>query len=182
MSLDSFWFIVIAFLWTGFFVLEGFDFGVGVLHGVVGADEASGAPAISTDRPVLGRQRGLADRRRRGDVRRLPRLVRDDVLRLLPGALLLLVALIVRGVVLRVPRQAGQPPRGGGRGTWLLTVGSLLAPLLIGVALGNLLHGLPIDSSQEYTGDLLDLLSPYALWVGATFVVVARCTAPFSCR
>ena len=43
-----------------------------------------------------------------------------------------------------------------------MTGGSLLVPLLIGIALGNLLHGLPIDSNQEYTGGLLDLLHPYA--------------------
>ena len=44
MSLETFWFIVVAFFWTGFFVLEGFDFGVGVLHTVVGATSASGGP------------------------------------------------------------------------------------------------------------------------------------------
>ena len=44
MQLIPFWFIIIAVLWTGFFVLEGFDFGVGMLHGAVGQDNAAGGP------------------------------------------------------------------------------------------------------------------------------------------
>ena len=44
MTLTDFWFAVIAVLWTGFFVLEGFDFGVGMLHGVVGGSEAAAGP------------------------------------------------------------------------------------------------------------------------------------------
>ena len=51
MTLPTFWFIVIAVLWTGFIVLEGFDFGVGMLHGVVGRDETGGAVAINTIGP-----------------------------------------------------------------------------------------------------------------------------------
>ena len=80
MTLATFWFIVLVVLWTGFLVLEGFDFGVGMLHGVVGRDEAGRRLAIH-DRPGVGRQRGLADRRGRRDVRGLPGLVRHDVLR-----------------------------------------------------------------------------------------------------
>ena len=54
------------------------------------------------------------------------------------------------------------------------TVGSLLAPLLIGVALGDLLVGLPIDSSQEFTGRFWDLLTPYGLFVGLTLSCSVR--------
>ena len=51
MTLVPFWFIVIAVLWTGFFVLEGFDFGVGMLHGAVGQDEAGrGRPSTPSGR------------------------------------------------------------------------------------------------------------------------------------
>jgi cytochrome d ubiquinol oxidase subunit II len=48
----------------------------------------------------------------------------------------------------------------------------VLAPLLIGVALAGLLHGLPINSSQDFTGSFWDLLQPYALWTGVTLVLV----------
>ena len=51
-------------------------------------------------------------------------------------------------------------------------MGSLLAPLLIGIALGDLLHGLPINSAQNYTGSFWDLLQPYALLTGVTLVLI----------
>ena len=54
----------------------------------------------------------------------------------------------------------------------LLTVGSVLAPLLIGIALGDLLHGLPINSSQNFTGSFWDLLQPYAVFTGVTLVLI----------
>ena len=60
------------------------------------------------------------------------------------------------------------------RRTWdaALTVGSVLAPLLIGIALGDLLHGLPINSAQNYTGSFWDLLQPYAVFTGVTLVLI----------
>jgi cytochrome d ubiquinol oxidase subunit II len=51
-------------------------------------------------------------------------------------------------------------------------VGSLLAPLLLGIALGDLLHGLPINASQNFTGSFWDLLQPYAVFTGVTFVLI----------
>ena len=51
-SLVPFWYIVIAVLWTGFFILEGFDFGVGMLHGLIGTDEAGRRAAINTIGPL----------------------------------------------------------------------------------------------------------------------------------
>jgi cytochrome d ubiquinol oxidase subunit II len=53
-----------------------------------------------------------------------------------------------------------------------LTSGSVLAPLLIGLALGDLLHGLPIDSNQNYTGSFWDLLQPYGIFTGVTLVLI----------
>jgi cytochrome d ubiquinol oxidase subunit II len=84
---------------------------------------------------------------------------------------LLLAALIVRGVAFEY---RGKDKAAGWRRTWdvLLTVGSLLAPLLIGVALGDLLHGLPINASQDYTGSFWDLLQPYAVFTGITLVLI----------
>ena len=50
------------------------------------------------------------------------------------------------------------------------TLGSLLIPLLIGVGLGDLLNGLPIDSHHDFTGNFFDLLTPYGLWTGVTLL------------
>jgi len=84
---------------------------------------------------------------------------------------LLLVALIIRGVSFEY---RGKRDAVRWRRTWdvSLTAGSLLAPFLIGVALGDLLHGLPINSHQEYTGSFWDLLQPYALFTGITLVLI----------
>ena len=75
----------IAIFWIGFFVLEGFDFGVGMLQPFVGRKDDERRVAHQHHRPDLGRQRGVADRGRGRDLRRLPGLVRHHVLVLLPG-------------------------------------------------------------------------------------------------
>ena len=84
---------------------------------------------------------------------------------------LLLASLIIRGVAFEY---RGKRDAARWRRTWdvLLIVGSLLAPLLIGVALGDLLHGLPINSAQNYTGSFWTLLQPYALFTGVTLVLI----------
>jgi cytochrome d ubiquinol oxidase subunit II len=84
---------------------------------------------------------------------------------------LLLASLIVRGVAFEY---RGKRDAANWRATWdtLLTVGSVLAPLLIGIALGGLLHGLPINSQQDYTGTFWDLLQPYPVFTGITLVLV----------
>ena len=149
MGLQIFWFIVIAIFWTGFFVLEGFDFGVGTLHAVVGQDRRRAAGGHQHHRPVLGRQRGLADRGRRRHVRRLPRLVRHLVLGHVPGADARPRRAHRPRRVVRVPRQDRHP-------RWQAQLErhpdrrpALALPVLFGIALGDLLVGLPIDSDQR---------------------------------
>jgi cytochrome d ubiquinol oxidase subunit II len=84
---------------------------------------------------------------------------------------LLLASLIVRGVSFEFRGKIDSPRW---RRTWggLLTAGSLLAPLLIGIMLGDMLHGLPINSQQEYTGSFVDLLQPYGIFTGITLVTI----------
>ena len=86
MDLQILWFVLIAVLWGGYFLLEGFDFGVGMLLPFLPRNERERGDDVRDDRAGLGRQRGLARRRRRRDVRGVPGLVRDDVLGLLPRA------------------------------------------------------------------------------------------------
>jgi cytochrome bd ubiquinol oxidase subunit II len=170
-SFVPFWFIIIAILWTGFSILEGFDFGVGMLHDAVGTDDASRRAAINTIGPLW-------------DGNEVWLIVAVAVMfAAFPGwyatmfsgmylvMALLLAALIIRGVSFEY---RGKRDAARWRTTWdvLLTVGSVLAPLLIGVALGDLLHGLPINSDQNSTGSFWDLLQPYALWTGVTLVLL----------
>ena len=85
---------------------------------------------------------------------------------------ILLAALMARGVSFEYQRKFDDP-RWRSSWRWALTIGSALIPFLLGVALGDLLHGLPINSSHEFTGNFLDLLTPFGLWSGLTLLVLS---------
>jgi cytochrome d ubiquinol oxidase subunit II len=171
MGLVPFWYIIIAILWTGFFILEGFDFGVGMLHSWIGTDEAGRRAAINTIGPLWDGNEVWLIVAGAGMFAAFPGWYATMFSAYNLALVLLLAALIVRGVAFEY---RGKRDAARWRRTWdvLLTAGSLLAPLLIGVALAGLLHGLPINSSQNYTGSFWDLLQPYALWTGVTLVLV----------
>jgi cytochrome bd ubiquinol oxidase subunit II len=171
MSLPDVWFVIIAISWTVFFLLEGFDFGVGMLHRVIPRSEDERRVAINTIGPFWdGNEVWLV-------------VGGAAIFAAFPGwyatwfsagylaLLVLLVALIIRGVSFEF---RGKVDSGRWRGTWsgTLAIGSLVVPLVIGVALGDLLAGLPIDSNQEFTGNFWDLFTPYGVWTGVTLLVL----------
>ena len=84
----------------------------------------------------------------------------------------LLAALMVRGLSFEYQRKFDDP-RWRSFWRWGLTVGSALIPFLVGVALGDLLHGLPINSHQQFTGNFFSLLTPFGLWTGVTLLVLS---------
>ncbi|MGN6174379.1 MAG: cytochrome d ubiquinol oxidase subunit II [Streptosporangiaceae bacterium] len=170
-NLIPFWFIVIAVLWTGFFILEGFDFGVGMLHDLVGTDDAGRRAAINTIGPLWDGNEVWLIVAGAAMFAAFPGWYATMFSAYYLALVLLLASLIVRGLAFEY---RGKRDAARWRRTWdvLLTVGSLLAPLLIGVALGGLLHGLPINSAQNYTGTFWDLLQPYPLFTGLTLVLV----------
>jgi cytochrome bd ubiquinol oxidase subunit II len=180
-TLIPFWFIVITVLWTGFFVLEGFDFGVGMLHGVVGQDEAGRRAAINTIGPLWDGNEVWLIVAAAAIFAAFPGWYATMLSGFYLALVLLLVALILRGVSFeyRGKRHAARWTR-----TWdgLMVGGSLAAPLLIGVVLGDLLHGLPINASQDYTGSFWDLLQPYGLFTGITLALLCLLSgATFLC-
>ena len=169
--LIPFWFIIIAILWTGFFILEGFDFGVGMLHSVVGTDDAGRRAAINTIGPLWDGNEVWLIVAGAAMFAAFPGWYATMFAAFNLALVLLLASLIVRGLSFEY---RGKRDAARWRRTWdvLLTVGSALAPLLIGVALGDLLLGLPVNSSQNYTGSFWDLLQPYAVFTGLTLVLV----------
>jgi cytochrome bd ubiquinol oxidase subunit II len=171
MTLVTFWFVVLVVFWTGFLVLEGFDFGVGMLHGVVGRDERGRRLAIQTIGPLWDGNEVWLIVAAAGTFAAFPGWYATMFSGFYLAFLLLLVALIARGMSFEF-RGKRDSPRW--RRSWYLatTWGSLLAPLLIGVALGNLLHGVPIGTDQEYAGTFTDLLNPYSLFTGVTVVLL----------
>jgi cytochrome bd ubiquinol oxidase subunit II len=170
-NLIPFWFIVIAILWTAFFILEGFDFGVGMLHSLVGQDDAGRRAAINTIGPLWDGNEVWLIVAAAAMFAAFPGWYATMFSGLYLALALLLASLIIRGVAFEY---RGKRNAARWRRTWdvLLTAGSLLAPLLIGIGLGDLLHGLPINASQNYTGSFWDLFQPYAVFTGVALVLI----------
>lgn len=171
MSLPTVWFVIVAFFWTGFFVLEGFDFGVGALHKVVGRTDTERRVAINTIGPVWDGNEVWLIVAGASMFAAFPNWYASWFSALYLALWLLLAALILRGVSFEF---RGKFPAPAWRRTWgwTLTAGSVLAPLLIGVGLGDLLAGLPIDADGDFTGTFLDLLTPYGLVLGVTLLTL----------
>jgi len=171
MRLHTIWFIFIVVFWIGFFVLEGFDFGVGVLHRFIGRSEIDKRVAINTIGPwwdgnevwliVAGAALFAA----------FPGWYATMFSALYLALVVLLVALMFRGVSFEYRgKRDGQNWRESW--SWALTIGSALIPLLVGVALGDLLTGLPINANHDFTGDFFDLLTGYGLMTGVTLLAL----------
>src|SRR3954453_10886336 len=145
MGLAVFWFVLVALLWTGFFVLEGFDFGVGMLHTMVGRNDAERQLAIDSIGPLWDGNEVWLIVAAAAMFAAFPGWYATMFSAFYLPLVLLLAALIVRGVAFEY---RGKRDAEKWRRTWdvLLSVGSVLAPLLIGIALAGILHGLPINS------------------------------------
>ncbi len=177
MDLNSLWFVLVAVLYIGFFILEGFDFGVGIL-----------LPFLSRDKDA-----SQVDLKRRLMINTIgPHWDGNEVWLLTAGGatfaafpnwyatmfsgfylalFLLLLALIGRGVAFEF-RSKDKNPKWRSLWDWLIFIGSLVPALLIGVAFGNLVRGVPIDANMQYAGGFFNLLNWYALLAGLTTVVV----------
>src|SRR3954466_10770432 len=172
MGLAVVWFVLVALLWTGFFVLEGFDFGVGMLHTFVGHSDEERQLAVDSIGPLWDGNDVWLVVAAAGMFAAFPGWCGTMFSGFYLPLVLLLAALIVRGVSFEY-RDKRESPRW--RNTWslLTTLGCVVAPFVIGVALGALVHGVPIDAQPDDTGSALDIVSPYSLFVGVP--VVALC-------
>ena len=169
MAFVPFWYILIVIVWTGFFVLEGFDLGVGMLHGAVGKDELGRRAVINTIGPLWDGNEVWLIVAGAAIFAAFPAWYATLFSGFYLAFVLLLVALILRGVSFEY---RGKSPDQRWRKTWsrLLAGASLVVPLVIGIALGNLLSGTPINSHQEYTGSFWDLFRPYPILAGITLI------------
>ena len=154
MTLGEFWFIVVAALWVGFFFLEGFDFGVGMLHSFLGRTDIERRVLINTIGPVWDGNEVWLIVAGAAIFAAFPGWYATMFSALYLAVVLLLLALMIRGLTFEYQRKFDDP-RWRTFWRWGMTVGSALIPFLIGVALGDLLHGLPINSQHEYTGGFL---------------------------
>jgi len=151
MGLQIFWFIVIAFFWTGFFILEGFDLGVGALHMLVGQDDTERRVAINSIGPFWDGNEVWLVVAGAGTFAAFPSWYATMFSALYLAVMLLILALIFRGVSFEYRGKVASA-RWRTVWDWVLTIGSLVIPLVLGIALGDLIHGLPINQKGEYTG------------------------------
>jgi len=165
MHLSDVWFIAIAVLWAGYFVLEGFDFGVGILLPVIGRGDGERRVLINTIGPLWDGNEVWLLTAGGATFAAFPGWYATMFSAFYLPLLLVLVALIIRGVAFEY-RGKKDDLRWRRRWDAAIFTGSLLPALLWGVAFGNVLHGIKLNAAHVYTGSFFDLLNPYGLLGG----------------
>ncbi|MEU2720018.1 cytochrome d ubiquinol oxidase subunit II [Streptomyces smyrnaeus] len=165
MQLTDVWFVVIAVLWIGYFFLEGFDFGVGILTKLLARDRAERRVLINTIGPVWDGNEVWLLSAGGATFAAFPEWYATLFSGFYLPLLVILVCLIVRGVAFEY--RAKRPEERWQR-NWEHAIfwTSLITAFLWGVAFANIVRGVKIDAEMEYVGGLTDLFSPYALLGG----------------
>ncbi|MFH8567566.1 cytochrome d ubiquinol oxidase subunit II [Streptomyces sp. NPDC017993] len=165
MQLHDVWFVLIAVLWTGYFFLEGFDFGIGVLTKLLARDRREKRVLINTIGPVWDGNEVWLLSAAGATFAAFPEWYATLFSGFYLPLLLILVCLIVRGVAFeyRAKRSEERWQR-----NWEQAIfwASLVPAVLWGVVFGNIVRGVKIDAHKEYVGSLFDLLNPYAILGG----------------
>ncbi len=167
MELSTVWFLLIAVLWTGYLVLEGFDFGVGMLLPVLGRRDRDRRVLINTIGPVWDGNEVWLLTAGGATFAAFPEWYATMFSGFYLALLLILLALIVRVVAFEW-RGKMNDDRWRAWADRALVVGSWVPAVLWGVAFANLVRGVPLDADHQYVGTFVDLLSPFALLGGAT--------------
>jgi len=171
MTLAELWFVLVAVLWSGYFVLEGFDFGVGMLLPFLPRDERERSAMFQSIGPVWDGNEVWLVVAGGATFAAFPTWYATMFSGFYLALLLVLVCLIVR-VLSFEWRAKSTSPRWRTVWTWANTVGSFGAPLVWGVGLSVLLYGIPIDSKGDFTGGFFDLFNWYSVIGGISVVVL----------
>jgi cytochrome d ubiquinol oxidase subunit II len=171
MDLQILWFVIVAFFWAGYFVLEGFDFGVGMLLPFLPRTEAERSVMLQTIGPVWDGNEVWLVVAGGATFAAFPAWYASMFSGFYIALLLVLVCLIVR-VVSFEWRTKSSSPRWRAVWRWANTIGSFGASLIWGVGLSALLYGLPLDSNGDFTGTFWDLFHPYTIVAGLAVVAL----------
>jgi cytochrome d ubiquinol oxidase subunit II len=171
MDLQLFWFCLIAFFWAAYFVLEGFDFGVGALLPFVGRNERERGTMLATIGPVWDGNEVWLVIAGGATFAAFPTWYGTMFSGFYFALLLLLVVLILRVVSFEWHEKGDGP---GWRRTWfgIHAGASIVVPLLWGIALANLVNGVPLDSDGGWAGSFWDLFSAYTVFAGLATVAL----------
>jgi cytochrome d ubiquinol oxidase subunit II len=165
------WFWIVAFLFVGYFVLDGFDFGVGMSLPFLGKNDVSRRQVINTIGPIWDLNETWVIVAGACLFASFPEWYATLFSGFYLPLLLILLALILRGVSFeyRHQRESAQWKRGFDR---MIVIGSAVPALLWGVAFGNIVQGVAINESHIYVGGFFALLNPYSLLVGVTTLLL----------
>jgi cytochrome d ubiquinol oxidase subunit II len=171
MDLAVLWFWIVAFLFVGYFVLDGFDFGVGMSLPFLGRDDTDRRVLINTIGPVWDLNETWVIVAGASLFAAFPEWYATLFSGFYLALLLILLALIARGVSFEYRHQRPETK-------WkkwfdaMIIFGSAVPSLLWGVAFANIVQGVPLDEGHNYIGTLFDLLNPYALLGGLTTLLL----------
>ncbi|EHL06815.1 cytochrome d ubiquinol oxidase, subunit II [Desulfitobacterium hafniense DP7] len=171
MDLNILWFILISVLFIGFFFLEGFDYGVGILLPFMGKNDTERRIVINTIGPVWDGNEVWLITAGGAIFAAFPNWYATLFSGFYLALFFILVALILRGVAFEF-RSSDRSPRWRSAWDGGIFVGSLLSAILWGVAVTNILRGVPINGEMQYVGTFFDLLSPYTLLGGVTTLLL----------
>ncbi|MEU2072927.1 cytochrome d ubiquinol oxidase subunit II [Streptomyces sp. NPDC013489] len=165
MELHDVWFVLIAVLWIGYFFLEGFDFGVGILTKLLARDRPEKRVLINTIGPVWDGNEVWLLTAGGATFAAFPEWYATLFSGFYLPLLIILVCLIIRGVAFEY--RAKRPEEDWQR-NWEQAIfwTSLIPAFLWGVAFANIVRGVKIDADMEFVGSFWDLLNPYALLGG----------------
>ncbi|WP_062315793.1 cytochrome d ubiquinol oxidase subunit II [Demequina maris] len=166
MDLALVWFILIAVLWTGYLVLEGFDFGVGMLMPIIGKSNKGRRVVLNTIGPVWDGNEVWLLTAGGATFAAFPEWYATMFSGFYLPLLLILLALIVRAVAIEY-RGKINDETWRGRWDWVIIGSAWVPAILWGVAFANLVRGVNLDAEHQYVGNFFDLLSPFALLGGA---------------
>ncbi len=170
MDLNILWFILIGVLYTVYFVLEGFDMGVGILLPFLGKNDHERRMIINTIGPHWDGNEVWLLTAGGATFAAFPQWYATLFSGFYLPLFLMLVALIVRGVAFEF-RSKDENPSWRAFWDWAIFFGSAVPALLWGVAFANIVKGVPINASMTYTGGFFNLLNPFALIAGVVSLV-----------
>lgn len=165
MQLNEIWFLIVGFLFIGYFVLDGFDFGVGMTLPFLGKDDTDRRVLINTIGPVWDLNETWVLVAGASLFASFPEWYASLFSGFYLALLLILAALIARGVAFEY-RGKGKTEKWKRTFDWMIVIGSALPALLWGVAFANIVQGVPLNEHHVYTGNLFTLLNPYGLLGG----------------
>jgi cytochrome d ubiquinol oxidase subunit II len=171
MDLEVLWFCLVAFLWAGYFVLEGFDFGVGMMLPVVGRSDDARSTLLRSIGPVWDGNEVWLVVVGGATFAAFPAWYATMFSGFYVALLAVLFFLIIR-VVSFEWRSKSESSGWRSFWTWCNTIGSIGAPVIWGIALANLVEGVPINSDGDFAGDFADLFSPYTVFGGIAVVLL----------